>query len=315
MTVLPLSLISDDPQSWTTDSAGNQTPAFWIRETTPNGKLMLWPTRGVDGGAMVIDAWAKTQPECVHKLIASIASDELPGRHRAIIWPGQSQVYKIFHGPSSTRLFRQVNGLAPGRRVKLTAAILPDTGDIARGANGKLEPDHCRMSIALNDELFERAWSKLQTFHDYPGNERPWNVFAIETVVPESGAVTVEVRVQQNWPDDPSGVAWFFGPFTLEYVDIAPPDPNDDGGHTDPPPPVDTTEIDNLKAVIAQMKADAASQLIRIAQLQAAIDDLSVPKQVQVIVIVGDGVKVETIRSNVVSDAEKLGLLAKVYRE
>ena len=268
----------------------------------------------------MVETRVERQPECVHKLIASIPSDELAGRRQAIIWPGQTQVYKIFHGPSSTRLFRQVNGLAPGRRVKLTAAILPDTGDIARGPMGKLEPDHCRMSIALNDETIERAWERLQTFHDYPANERPWNVFSIETIVSGSGTVTVEVKVQQNWPDDPSGVAWFFGPFTLDYADVdtAPLDPNNDGGAPGNPPsspPVDTTEIDSLKVVIAQMKADAASQLARIAQLQAAIDALSVPDQVQVIVVVGNDLKLETLRSNVVSDAKKLGLTAKVYRE
>ena len=134
-------------------------------------------------------------------------------------------------GLSSWRMWQRVTGLRPLAPIKLTLWLLADCGDQARGPSGQLESDHCRMRLTLQgdrDYTEERTWAELKTHFDYPNNTRAWNKIVLIGKTNSAGNVVVELSGQQNWADDPTGVAWFIQSFELDYLDDAPiPDPDD----------------------------------------------------------------------------------------
>ena len=308
MTTLPLELLPNDP--WTTDNHGDQTPKDWTRESGPNNSPQLWATKQQNG--QTVAAIVTRQPECVHKLHTQLPSNEQVGGTDALLWPGQTQVYKIFHGPSSTHLKRLVEGLTPGRKVKLKARLLPDVGDVARGPLGELEPDHCRCAIIMGIDSEARSWQTMKTRHDYSGVNRPWNLFEITSTVTQNGSILVEAEVQQNWGDDPTGVAWFFGPFTLEYIDSIPPpppvpDPNQPPD-TPPTPPNGHDPVPSIEELMAEVEAPRTEVIgLRDAVMRA--------KKLTFFVFIGDEDKLNIHKSRTLSEAMALGLETHTFGE
>jgi hypothetical protein len=312
--MLPLELLPD--VQWSTDqTTGYQTPADWTRQSLANGLPQIWPIKSQNGQS--VPAVVERQPECVFKLKNQLSPNEWPGGTDALLWPGRTQTYKIFHGPSSTRLIRTITGLMPGRRVKLTAALLPDVGDIPRGPSGQLEPDHCRCSIALIGASISsdsRIWEEMKFKRDYAGVNRPWNLFQLTAPVSETGVVEVIVEVQQNWADDPTGVAWFFGPFTMEYIDESIPEPPS-------PEPVPTTEKFNLEITVVAGTKTPILEAIR-ANLSESPDVLAVKEidsssisLLQIIITYPTSTADnDTFVTNVLAEADRLNIPHRIYK-
>jgi len=222
----------DRQANWMTGPDGNQTPLDWEVVYLPNNSTMFWAEKAYGNGQGIMLARVERQPEIVFKLATQLPPDEQAGQSRALLLgPVLKQVYKSFHGPSCTRHVNRVLGLTPGRKVRLSCYILPDTQDVPRGPAGHLEDDHCHAQVELvcngysSPVPVHRTYAEMKDRRDWPGNSRVWNLFEISAFVPPSGEMTIIQKTQQNWPNDPTGVAFFFGPCSLDYVDEPAPTP------------------------------------------------------------------------------------------
>ena len=248
----------DRQDAWITGPDGNQTPFDWEVVYLPNGFPMFWPEKIFGNGEGIMPAKVDRQPEIVFKLATQLPPDEQAGQSRALLLRSDlKQVYKSFHGPSCTRHVNRVSGLTPGRKVKLSCWILPDTQDVPRGPAGRLEDDHCHAQVELihgsMSSLIHRTYAEMKDRRDWPGNSRAWNLFEITAFVTDSGEMGVIQQTQQNWLNDPTGVAFFFGPCSLEYIDEPAPEP------TPTPEPAPTPQPGTVQAArqaVIQIKLD-----------------------------------------------------------
>ena len=276
---MPNLLRNGDLQSvnWFTRPDGNQEPEHWRLEFTPNGGEMYWPEKGgwENGQRVTFSAIAGKQPEVVYKGFVPDASkqnyrwtlpedpndpnDETDGGSNSLLIGrddnGQlpKRCLKVFHGPSSIALWQTVPGLTPGRKVRLTAAIVVKVKSVPTGPDGKLEDDHYRLRVALGDGI--SVGERVVQFSDRPIINAPiqW-MFELSGTVQSNGTITVAANTQQNWPDDPDGPSFYFNSFILEYVDAA-PTPTPEPAPTPTPTPQRGT-VNAAQAAIEQLRLD-----------------------------------------------------------
>ncbi len=185
--------------NWYTDYThnGSQWPYGWTFYATENGVVMPFPTKHQEGS--IIPAIAGGYGEYVHKPAANLPKTEYPGTPRALIIDGWT-TYKAFSAavPQALRLSQVLTG-TPGAHMQVTGYILGETFDNPTPPNATLEADHWVASVQLGGVADTRTYAVMIQRLDVPGNERPWNKFTVTALIPPSGALLLQVIVQQNW--------------------------------------------------------------------------------------------------------------------
>jgi len=190
---------SFEEPGWYTDYShnGSQWPVGWTFYATENGVVMPFPTKHQEGS--IVPAIAGGYGEYVHKLAKQLPPDEYAGGPRGLIIDGWV-TYKAFSGaiPQALRLSQMLTG-TPGLRMQVTGYILGETFDTPKKGNAALEDDHWVASVQLGAAADTRPYATMVTHLDVPGNERHWNRFVVEAVIPPNGQLLLQVIVQQNW--------------------------------------------------------------------------------------------------------------------
>lgn len=150
----------------------------------PNG----WTLRWINPGEPLFDSQDKATgvPECVHKLAGQLPAHEQLGAPNALILAGNA-TYKIFHfgGAFGAELKQTVAGLQPGSKATLTApvlAVLYNDPDPFAAESGVWVDGQGRW--VNGGEMGSRTWYRHK----------------VEFTVPDSGQVTIAIRVKSKWP-------------------------------------------------------------------------------------------------------------------
>jgi hypothetical protein len=209
----------DDPDGSKTDANGNQHPSGWTFYSPAEGVVMPFPTRRQNGGS--VPAISNGPGEYVHRCAVDGPPDEMVGQPRAILTHGDIS-FKAFHPfiRHALQLSQEVTA-PPGTHVRVKGHIL---AEIHAQCNAPLEDDHYIASVQLGNATDTRWYSDMKDRRDVSGNERAWNEFSVDDIVPGNGKLLLKVIVQSNahWEVQGScGADFFLDNFRFEQLSAA----------------------------------------------------------------------------------------------